>query len=214
MIKAAIFDFDDTLLATRKTRFSALKKAAADFGFSLIDKTILKHWGKPFRQLIKGILPKANYRKFYPHYRKVMHDFPPQILPGAKRLLKSMKKHNIQILLVSQSSYNLVKQDMQEIGLWKYVAKLWASENRKYHKPDPRYVGPVLKFLKTQKIPKENIVYFGDALSDFKVAKANNILFYAVLSGSLYSSADFERAGLGKDRILKSLKTCPLLGKL
>ncbi len=143
-----------------------------------------------------------------------MRDFPPQPLPGAPSLLKALSKHKISILLTSQSNYNLVKQDMEDVKLWKYVTKLWVSDNRKYHKPDPRCVIPVLKFLNVHKIPKESAVYFGDALSDLKVSQANGILFYAVLSCSLYSRADFAKAGLRKGQILNSLKDCPSLGKL
>jgi len=53
MLKAIIFDLDDTLLKTRETKFAALKFAGKHFyNIAINDETLNLHWGKPFLEFM------------------------------------------------------------------------------------------------------------------------------------------------------------------
>ena len=64
MLKAILFDFDDTLLQTAQSKFAALKYTAKKFyNLELTDEEIRNYWGLPFtvflRRLYKDIEPVA-----------------------------------------------------------------------------------------------------------------------------------------------------------
>jgi beta-phosphoglucomutase-like phosphatase (HAD superfamily) len=59
---AIIFDCDDTILATAKSRWSVRIATAARFGVHLDELTIRASWGKPFDELIRSVVPTLDGR--------------------------------------------------------------------------------------------------------------------------------------------------------
>jgi len=204
-LKAIIFDFDDTLMATRNSRVAVLIKAAANFGYRLTPEDVAKHWGKPFNELISDMMPGVDYEAFRCHYAKIMCSIPPQALPGACDLLAELTPHGVRIFVVSSGARDLVRQDLEDGDLWQYVSRLWGYEDTPYHKPDPRTLDPVLLTLAEHDIHLNQAVYLGDSTSDFEVASAKGLLFCAVLTG-VHTREDFLMVGLQEDLIVNSLE--------
>lgn len=205
LLRAAIFDFDDTLMATRKSRVAALIRAAADFGYFVKSEDIAKHWGRPFDDLISGIMPGIDYEIFHRHYAAVMRTIPPQALPGAHDLLAELTDHGVRIFIVSSGSRELVRQDLEDGSLWQYVSRLWGFEDTAYRKPDPRTLEPVLLELAKYDVHLDQALYIGDSISDFKVATANGLPFCAVLTGT-DRREDFHLVGLQRRFVVDSLQ--------
>lgn len=203
--QAMLFDFDDTLVATRTSRVSALIKTAADFGYRLTPEDITEHWGKPFNQLVMGIVPGVDYEAFHRHYADIMRQIPSQVLPGTRKLLAGLSGRGVPIFVISSGSRDLVRQDLEEGDLWQYLSKLWGYEDTPYHKPDPRTLDPVLRTLAELGIDVNQVVYIGDSVADFRVATAKGFLFCAVLSGT-HTREDFRALGLGDELIVDSLE--------
>jgi len=203
--KVAIFDFDDTLMATKVGRVAALTKALSDFGYHVTEDGIDSNWGKPFDQLISSLAPNIDYKSFYKHYSKIMLGFPPVVQPGVIEVLQFLKANIIPIYVVSSGSRDLVIQDLERGDIAKFINKLWCFEDTEYHKPDPRTLKPIIGTLETNGILPRDAVYIGDSLSDYHVARENDINFIAVLSG-MHKYEDFRGAGLRDENILVSLQ--------
>ena len=203
-LKSAIFDFDDTLMATRRSRTEALIMGAARFGYSLTPRDIAEHWEKPFNELVAALMPGVEYETFYNHYASVMRRVPPQEVPGASALLAALTGRGVRVFVVSSGSRGLVHQDLEADGLSRYVSALWGYEDTPYHKPDPRTLDPVLLTLQETGINLSEAVYIGDSISDMAVATARGLLFCAVLTGQ-HGRSDFRSLGLQDEFIVDSL---------
>lgn len=203
VVRGTILDFDDTLLATRERRTDLIIRAARDLGYEITPETIAPHWGKPFNRLVKGFLPTVDYKAFYAHYRKLMREVPPKVLPGVRRLLRTLASNGVATFVISSGSRDLVVQDLRVARLEQFFTRLWGFEDTRFHKPNPKVMIPVLSALKKMKIPRDGMIYFGDGISDYEVASLNRIFFCAVTSGS-NSRDDFRLAGLEDAHIIDS----------
>jgi phosphoglycolate phosphatase len=203
-LKSAVFDFDDTLMATRRTRTKALIIGADHFGYSITRQQIAKHWGKPFDQLVAALMPGVDYDRFRNHYASVMRELPPEELPGASALLAVLTRHRVRVFVVSSGSRGLVEQDLESHGLSRYVSALWGYEDTPHHKPDPRTLDPVLLTLQETGISVSEAIYIGDSISDLHMATAKGLRFCAVLTGQ-HGCLDFLSLGLQPEFIVQSL---------
>jgi phosphoglycolate phosphatase-like HAD superfamily hydrolase len=182
-LKATIFDFDDTLVATSVSRTEALISSAARFGFAIASTDIEKHRGKPFNLLISGIMPGIDYDAFLADYSQIMRRFSPMVLPGVSALLSELKTLGIPVFIISSGSRELVLQDLEATGLWHFVSRLWGCEDCLYHKPDPRTLDPVLSAVSELGILIDQTVYLGDSTADCLIASLRQLPFCAVLTG-------------------------------
>lgn len=203
-ISAVLFDFDDTLMATREKRYDALIETGNDLGTPITRDKLDTHWGKPFEELINSIAPAIEYQKFCSHYTKVMEKYEPKVQPGARDVLTVLHSNNIPIFVVSSGSRDFVKRDLVDGELWKYVTRLWGYEDTPAHKPNPNTLSPVFKYIDNLKLRGAATPFIGDSLRDLKVAQENNLPFWAVLTG-LSNRSDFQSNGLEDDRILNTL---------
>lgn len=203
-ISTVLFDFDDTLMATRERRVEALIETGSDLGADISPRDIDRHWGKPFKKLINGIAPSVEYERFYSHYMNVMKEYESQVQPAVREVFTLLQSKHIPIFVVSAGSHDLVKQDLEDGGLWRYVSRLWGYEDTPAHKPDPHTLTPVLQHLETINKREGAVPFIGDSPRDLEVARGNGLPFWAVLTG-LSDRSDFRSAGLDDNRILDSL---------
>lgn len=204
ILKAAIFDFDDTLMATRINRISILSQVALGFGYGITTEAIKQHWGKPFDKLIIDLMPGIEYEVFIREYSAAMRLTPPIVQPGALRVLQALQERSIIIVVVSSGSRELVNQDLCAGGLRKYISKVWGYENTQNHKPHPKTLDPIVLELAERDISVNNTIYVGDSISDYKVANVRKIFFIGVLSG-ICTRDDFRAFSLEEEQIIESL---------
>lgn len=200
-----VFDFDDTIAATRKTRTRLLRKVAlSTFGVK-IDKQDIDHsWGKPFDELIADILPDVDLGHFLTIYAAEMGKSSPKILPGVLELFSQAKQENFAILVLSSGSNKLVHQDLDVADLSKYIIKVWGYEDTSTHKPNPGVLDPILLFAKRIGISRNSLIYIGDSIWDYHVANAQELVFIAVLTGS-DEKKGFVAEGLNTANIAKDM---------
>lgn len=203
---AVIFDFDDTLSLTMKSRWAALTAAAQVFGFEIDDDMIKASWGKPFNELISDLLPDVNLHTFVELYRRTMRQFPPVAAPGAVALLEYLRGRQIPVEIVTSSSSDLVRQDLDSLSLTEYFDDIWGfEETSPYSKPNVNVLRPVIAKLHSLGLPNSLILYIGDSLRDWEVASGNALKFIAVTSG-LDGEDMFRSHGLRQECIVRSLE--------
>lgn len=201
---AVIFDCDDTVIATAKSRWDLLITTAASFGVSLSREAIRLAWGLPFDSLIHTLVPTVQFDEFVRRYRLAMRSKRAEPTRGAVELLRKLSDCAVPMEIVTSSRRELILQDLDQLGLSRHFENIYGQAETPFHKPDPRVLYVVVEALSDRGFKSEDLVYIGDSIRDYKVAVGNSIEFIAVLSG-LETRSDFVAAGLADERIVDGL---------
>jgi phosphoglycolate phosphatase-like HAD superfamily hydrolase len=202
--RAVVFDCDDTLIATARTRWRLLIRTARTFGVTLTAETILAAWGLPFDRFVAAIVPSIDPGAFVRRYRLAMRVNRPRPTEGAHELLAQLAARGTRMEILTSSSRALITQDLDALRLTPYFARIHGHEETPFHKPDPRVLDVVVERLARDGYAREELVYIGDSVRDFRVASGRSVPFVAVLSG-LEPAADFLAAGLDAEWIVPDL---------
>lgn len=195
MVKAIIFDFDDTLVTTLPTKVLALQDVAMNiYGFKLKESTIKKHWGKPYRMLMEILFAKTgdtlenvikNYEHIRNNYRACFHK-------DVIETLDYIEKKTL-IGILTASPRNLILQDLHMLQFpYEKFFYIQSAEDTSVHKPHPDVFIPLLKKLERIGITISETIYVGDSLHDFAAAKGAGLQFYAI-AGRTTARGEFIR---------------------
>lgn len=204
MIKAILFDFDDTLVQTKVIRFEAVKHTAKKFyNLSLTDEHISKHWGKPFAEMMLEIFNHVDTSEnIIERYKSILPEYPNKPYPETLDTINALKV-GYKLGIVSSSSTELIISGLKNVGIdpsqFDYIQ---GAEKSEFHKPDGRVFEPSLLFLQQLNISRDQVVYVGDSIDDFAAAKSADIHFIGV-HGRTISKEDFDKV---EARSISSLK--------
>ncbi|MDP1846135.1 MAG: HAD hydrolase-like protein [Candidatus Moranbacteria bacterium] len=95
-----------------------------------------------------------------------------------------------------------------DTGLFRFIQT--ASDlPRELHKPNPEVFSRIISILLSEGVRREEILYIGDNITDFRAANGAGIYFVGVTSGGLTTRDDFLRIGVSKKHILDSIRNLP-----
>lgn len=197
MIKAVIFDFDDTLVNTFETKALALQQTAREvYDYELAIEKIKTHWGKPYHEMLlllfEGVTDDLN--DILKNFEDIREHFPSQLFDNVKETVEQLKEEVV-LGIVTSTSKQLILSDLALIDLspdnFFYIQTF---EDTDFHKPDPKVFEPMFEKLKTKSISKEEIVYVGDGIKDFYAARDAGLQFYGV-ANAITSKEKFEKEG-------------------
>lgn len=195
-IKAIIFDFDETLVQTKKSAWKALKETATKhYNFVLTDKQLNDLWGLPYMELLHQLMNRLDTPKnIKRHYENIAKQFPREAYPAAQQTVRSlMKKYVVSIL--SASGKDIIKHDLKELDFpTEDFFMIQTSEDTEVHKPNPEVFTPILNSLKALKIDRNECIYVGDSLDDLEASKMAGIKFIGLEQGNI-SKDIFEKNG-------------------
>ena len=173
--RAVIFDCDDTVLATARTRWRLLIRTARTFGVTLTSETIVAAWGLPFDRFVAAIVPSVDPGAFVRRYRLAMRVNRPRPTKGASELLARLAARGTRMEILTSSSRALITQDLDALGLTPYFAWIHGHEETPFHKPDPRVLDVVVEHLARKGYVREDLVYIGDSVRDFRVVGGQDL---------------------------------------
>ena len=83
--KAIVFDYDDTLVLTKTSKWDAIKGTARRFyNLNISNEGIEKYWGKPFQEMLTNVFNHVDtYENLSQHYSLVSQEFPMQEVDDA-----------------------------------------------------------------------------------------------------------------------------------
>ncbi len=210
MLKAVVFDFDDTLVRSGETSYRNHCKTA-----SLLDwpkpsfTTFLKYWGKPWHSMILALFPHADVNEFIQTYSKIRKSSRYPLIPGALDTLNFLHEHHIEIAIVSNKPSDQLDERIGQSSLNpKIFSYIFGEQSTRYKKPDSRVFDEVLFSLRKHYIRKQDILYVGDLTVDYFAARGAGIDFCAVLSG-FHSRQKFAGVGLDSQHMIPSVKDLP-----
>ncbi len=187
MIKAIIFDLDNTLIdfmTMKRMAVSGAIRAMQDAGLSIsktkAEKVMYelydKHgmeYQKVFQDFLKQVLGKVDY-KILAHaivgYRKIERGFM-QPYPKVKSTLRQLDKKGIRLTILTDAPRMRAWLRLAELELSDYFEIVLTYEDTKVKKPSKKAFEKMLKKLK---LKPEEVLMVGDSL-DKDIAGANAV---------------------------------------
>jgi len=196
-INAVVFDMDDTLIKTFEVKLRQHKHFARQrYGVELRDDAFREHWGKPFHLFLEGIYGDIDsIERVHAEYVKLSHLFPVELQEDTLHVFDELHDAGKKLGIVTATAREIVERDL---GLINFpvdrLHKLQTSDDTPVHKPDPRVFEPMLRALRDAGV-EGDVLYVGDALTDFYAARDAGLQFVGVTTG-LVTAQQFRDAGV------------------
>ncbi|PIU21152.1 MAG: hypothetical protein COT15_03885 [Candidatus Diapherotrites archaeon CG08_land_8_20_14_0_20_34_12] len=206
MIKSVFFDLDDTLIATYEESYRNHLETTQALGLEMPpEHEFFKYYGLPWKKFIQTLWPSIPFEKFSETYGNNISRYP--LIAGADNVLNTLKSQNLLLGILTTREANSANILLEKHNIAQYFDLVVCCAEH-IHKPDPRSFDQILHNLQLSGIQKNEILYTGDSLNDFKAAYHARIHFVGVLTGYTRKD-DFINAGLHQDNIIDSVHHIP-----
>jgi pyrophosphatase PpaX len=187
LLKAALFDFEGTLVDTTELIHQGMRHAASTvLGRDDIPReTLLANVGQPLpRQMELIDAEKAELLlEAYRHHHEENHDALIQEFPQVEQALSRLRSAGIKVAVVTSKRRMSVEMALDNFpDLRNVVDRFVTMEDTNEHKPHPEPLWRGLELLGG--IPKEVAAYVGDSPFDVEAAKAAGVTSVAVSWGA------------------------------
>lgn len=194
--KAIIYDIDGTLLDTLKMNMIPLQriiKEELQEDWSYED--VLKFASYPGMKVMEELHIKDK-EKTYARWVQYVNEYEGGATPypHVETVLQTLHQKGIRQAVVSAKLRKQYDIDFVSRGLDQYIEVEVLADDTDKHKPDPE---PIELCLKKLNLAKEDVIYVGDALSDYQVCVNAGIDFAYAKWGSVSS------AGIHADIVLE-----------
>jgi len=186
VLRAALFDFDGTLVDTTELIYQSMRHAAGEvLGREISREILMANVGQPLPRQME-LLDAERAEELLESYRlhnEEHHDALIQEFPGIEASLARLRAGGVKIAVVTSKRRFSVKMALESFpGLGEVVDRFVTMEDTAAHKPDPE---PLLKGLELLGgVPREEAAYVGDSPFDVAAAKAAGITSVAVSWGA------------------------------
>ncbi len=207
MIKAIVYDWDDTLVGTFQATIKKLLEFSRSMGFEKTRAEIARHWGKPWEFFVQSVWPGVELKKITERYSLLVGNTKPLPLKGVKDIVTGNSRY-IQGIFSGRDRESLQRKIM-EAGFkpeWFSFIETVGKSGR-YSKADPESFGRVVENLEKLGIKPEETVYVDDSVYGLSASRIG-FVFVAVLTGP-HTRDMFVRHDLPEDRILNSVAELP-----
>jgi pyrophosphatase PpaX len=186
VLKAALFDFDGTLVDTTELIYQSMRHATGEvLGKNLPREILLANVGQPLprqMELIDAERAEALLESYRLHNEE-HHDALIEEFPGVEESLARLRSAGVRVAVVTSKRRFSVEMALQSFpGLGEVVDRFVTMEDTAEHKPHPAPLLKGLEFLGG--IPPEEAAYVGDSPFDVAAAKAAGITSVAVSWGA------------------------------
>lgn len=168
--KAVIYDIDGTLLDTLKMNMYPLMKIIKEeTGEDWTFEQVLKFAPYPGKKVMEELKVK-DQEKTYARWVQYVNDYEEgaALFEGFEEVLEAFKDHNIKQAIVSSKLRDQYEIDVVSKGIDQYMEAVILEDDTSFHKPHPE---PLLKCLEKLNLKPEEVIYIGDAHSDYEAAK-------------------------------------------
>jgi pyrophosphatase PpaX len=187
LLRAALFDFDGTLVDTTEMIYQGMHHAAS----AVLDRddipreTLLANVGQPLpRQMELIDAEKAELLlEAYRSHHEENHDALIQEFPGIEKSLSRLRSAGITVAVVTSKRRVSVEMALKNFpDLRNVVDRFVTLEDTREHKPHPE---PLLRTLELLgDVPKQEAAYVGDSPFDVEAARAAGLPSVAVSWGA------------------------------
>jgi pyrophosphatase PpaX len=186
VLRAALFDFDGTLVDTTELIYQSMRHATGEIlEKDLPREILLANVGQPLprqMELIDAERAEAlleSYRLHNEeHHDALIHEF-----PGVEDSLARLRASGVKIAVVTSKRRFSVEMALESFpGLGEVVDRFVTMEDTTGHQPHPAPLLKGLEFLRG--VQREEVAYVGDSPFDVAAAKAAGVTSVAVSWGA------------------------------
>jgi pyrophosphatase PpaX len=186
VLRAALFDFDGTLVDTTELIYQSMRHATGEvLGREIPRETLMANVGQPLprqMELIDAERAEALLESYRLHNEE-HHDLLIGEFPGVKRSLARLSAGGVRVAVVTSKRRFSLEMALERFpGLGAVVDRFVTMEDTTEHKPHPAPLLKGLVFLGD--IPPEEAAYVGDSPFDVGAAKAADVKSVAVSWGA------------------------------
>jgi pyrophosphatase PpaX len=186
VLRAALFDFDGTLVDTTELIYQSMRHATGEvLGREIPRETLMANVGQPLprqMELIDAERAEALLESYRLHNEE-HHDLLIGEFPGVKRSLAKLSAGGVRVAVVTSKRRLSLEMALERFpGLGAVVDRFVTMEDTTEHKPHPAPLLKGLVFLGD--IPPEEAAYVGDSPFDVGAAKAAAVKSVAVSWGA------------------------------
>ncbi len=186
MLRAALFDFDGTLVDTTELIYQSMRHATGEvLGREIPRETLMANVGQPLlrqMELIDAERAEALLESYRLHNEE-HHDLLIGEFPGVKRSLARLSAGGVRVAVVTSKRRFSLEMALERFpALGAVVDRFVTMEDTTEHKPHPAPLLKGLVFLGD--IPPEEAAYVGDSPFDVGAAKAADVKSVAVSWGA------------------------------
>ena len=131
-------------------------------------------WRRGYQEL--GI-PEHLWDEMAGRWAEEMARMRPRAMPWARRALRDLRRHGVQVGLVTASTRGVVEPNIERLNLAGVFETAWYSDDVERSKPHPE---ALLRALDDLGVAAADTVYVGDTIVDLEMALAAGAAFAAV----------------------------------
>ncbi|MBI2464666.1 HAD-IA family hydrolase [Candidatus Shapirobacteria bacterium] len=196
MIKAIIFDYDETLTKTIVAKAQAYSDfALAEYNLVLTQEEVKSAFGKPYEEFIKTLFGGVeDVNLIISKYQKFSESYPPIPYENAEDTVNRLFSKYL-VGIVSGIRRKSIQSDLSKLNFdQKYFFHIQCGDDTIDLKPNHKVFLPLLSKLKLCRIDPHEVVYVGDSLGDFQVSTAVGFQFIGI-AGHTVSTSEFKKSG-------------------
>ncbi len=191
MLRAALFDFDGTLVDTTELIYQSMRHATGEIlGREISREILMANVGQPLPRQME-LLSAEHAEELLEAYRlhnEKHHDALIEEFPGVERSLARLRASGVRVAVVTSKRRFSVQMALKTFpGLDEVVDRFVTMEDTTEHKPHPAPLLKGLEFLGG--VPPEEAAYVGDSPFDVAAAKAAGVKSVAVSWGAFSEDA-------------------------
>ena len=190
-MKAALFDFDGTLVDTTDLIYQSMRHAAGEvLGREVSREVLMANVGQPLprqMELLSAEHAEALLNSYRLHNEE-NHDALIKEFPGVEEALARLRWAGVQVAVITSKRRFSVDMALKTFpGLGEVVDRWVTMEDTNEHKPRPEPLHKGLELLGN--VPREEATYVGDSPFDVAAAKAACVKSVAVSWGAFSEEA-------------------------
>lgn len=195
MIKAIIFDYDETLTQTLAAKSRAyIDFARVEYHLAITEAAIKQAYGQPYEKFIFSLFGSVEpVDQIISKYQKFSQNYHPLAYENAETVVNRLFKKYL-VGIVSGIRRSALLSDLQHLKFdQKYFFHLQCGDDTAILKPDLRVFDPLMVKLKLAHINPEEVMSVGDSLGDYQVSVAAGFRFIGIAHHTT-SEAEFAQA--------------------
>lgn len=201
--RAVLFDWDGTLLDSYAADARAYLSMFRTLGISWTVREIDRHYSPNWYRVYRAArIPRIHWQRADRLWGLAYEKENPKLLPGARSVLRLLKKHFL-LGLVTSGNRARVRRQLRAFGLADYFSVCVCSEDAFRKKPHP---APLVLALKRLSAEPNECVYVGDTAEDIEMARRAGVRPIGVL-GPFPTTARIRAAR--PDTLLRSIRDLP-----
>lgn len=177
-IRGVLFDWDGTLLNSYRADSTAYLAMFREMGIPWTLEDLARHYSPNWYRVYRAAkLPRARWDDADRAWRKQYATHSPQLMPGARRVLRHLRARH-ELGVVTSGDRDRVVRQLRLFRLTDLFASRVCSGDTRYRKPHP---APLRLALRQMRLDPAACVYVGDSPEDLEMARRAGVRAIAVL---------------------------------